>query len=183
MDREEYERLILEKKKVYFDSLICEEANLEAIDEEKVNWYLRKREEIRKINKPEGMPYERLLISIGAAKEVDGEIKPTNAGILFFGKDLQIFFIQSQLRVVKFKGIKVIHPVIDRLDCFGTLWEMVEQAEEFIRKNIRLLSFRTEKSFRREDKFEYPINALREAIINALIHRNYFEPASNRFYI
>lgn len=60
---------------------------------------------------------------------------------------------------------------------------MVDAAEEFIRQNIRLLSFRTSKSFQRDDKFEYPLTALREAIINALIHRNYQEPADVRVFI
>lgn len=72
---------------------------------------------------------------------------------------------------------------MDRLDCSGALWEMVEQAEDFVRKNIRLLGFRTEYSFQRIDKLEYPIKAIREGIINALIHRNYFEPADNRVAI
>ena len=40
----------------------------------------------------------------------------------------------AQLRVVRFKGTSVTHPVIDRLDCSGALWEMVNAAEEFIRK-------------------------------------------------
>lgn len=57
---------------------------------------------------------------------------------------------------------------------------MVEQAEDFLRKTIRLLNERTERSFRREDRFEYPLKALREGIINALIHRNYFETADVR---
>ena len=56
-------------------------------------------------------------------------------------------------------------------------------AEEFIRKNIRLLSLRNTGSFQRDDKFEYPLDALREAIINALIHRNYQEPADVRVFI
>lgn len=60
---------------------------------------------------------------------------------------------------------------------------MIDQAEDFIRKNIRLLGFRTEKSFRREDKFDYPTRALREAIINGLIHRDYFNPADVRVFI
>ena len=59
----------------------------------------------------------------------------------------------------------------------------VNTAEEFIRRNIRLLSFRTSRSFQRDDKFEYPLNALREAIINALIHRDYQETADVRVFI
>jgi ATP-dependent DNA helicase RecG len=60
---------------------------------------------------------------------------------------------------------------------------MVEGSEDFVRKNIRLFGFRTEYSFQRIDKLEYPIKAIREAIINALIHRNYFEPADTRVAI
>ena len=107
------------------------------------------------------MSYEKLLTNIEAAAATDGKTVPTNAGVLFFAKNPQRFFVQSPLRVVKFKGTKVFHPTIDRIDCQGALWEMITQAEDFIRKNIRLLSFRTEKSFMREDKFEYPIRAFK----------------------
>ena len=119
-------------------------------------------------------------------RNIDGlsdEETPTHASILFFGKYPQRFFQNAQLRVVRFKGTSVTHPVIDRLDCSGALWEMVDAAEEFIRKNIRLLSLRTSKSFQRDDKFEYPLEALREAIINALIHRNYQKHSDVRVFI
>ena len=46
-----------------------------------------------------------------------------------------------------------------------------------------MFGFRTEYSFQRIDKLEYPIKAIREAIINALVHRNYFEPADTRIAI
>ena len=113
----------------------------------------------------------------------NGEGTPTHAGILFFGSYPQSFLQNAQLRIVRFKGISVTHPVLDRLDCSGALWEMVDAAEEFIRKNIRLLSFRTSRSFQRDDKFEYPLKALREAIINALIHRNYQKHSDVRVFI
>ena len=163
-----------------WDQLFVTRAGIDDIDEKKVEWYLTRRETIRNVAKPQDMSLTALL------KNIDGlsdEETPTHAGILFFGKYPQRFFRNAQLRVVRFKGISVTHPVIDRLDCSGTLWEMVDAAEEFIRKNIRLLSLRTSISFQRDDKFEYPLDALREAIINALIHRNYQEPADVRVFI
>ena len=163
-----------------WDQLLVTRAGIDDIDEKKVEWYLTRRETIRNVAKPQDMSLTALL------KNIDGlsdEETPTHAGIFFFGKYPQRFFRNAQLRVVRFKGISVTHPVIDRLDCSGTLWEMVDAAEEFIRKNIRLLSLRTSISFQRDDKFEYPLDALREAIINALIHRNYQEPADVRVFI
>ncbi|MBU3902464.1 MAG: putative DNA binding domain-containing protein [Candidatus Thermoplasmatota archaeon] len=180
---EEIRMMALEGRRVYWDAEICEGTTLEDIDKKKIKWYLMKREEIRKITKPKDLTYEELLLNIGVARKIDGNIQPTNAGILLFGKNPQRFALQSVVRGVKFKGIKITDTVIDRIDCSGVLWEMVEQIEEFIRKNIRLLSFRTPESFAREDKFEYPIQALREAVINALIHRDYREPADVRVFI
>ena len=182
MSKAEYDKIVLEHKEYLFDSEICVDASLEDIDEEAVKWYLDKKEEARNVKKPE-ISYNQLLINVGAAKKVNGEIKPTNAGILFFGKNPQRFFVQSKLRLVKFKGKDVTCPALDKLDCSGCIWEMIKDAEEFIRKNIRLLSYRTEASFQREGRFEYPIKALREAIINALIHRDYNELADTRVFI
>lgn len=175
--------LALNSSKVYWDSRACAGAGLEDIDEAKVEWFLDERKRTRNVAKPKDMVFEELLINIGAVKSLNGDMKPTNAGILFFGKAPQRFFVNSGLRVAKFKGTDVTHPVIDRVDCRGTLWEIVNMAEEFVRRNVRLLSFRVSTSFQREDKFEYPIDALREAIINALIHRSYTEPADVRMFL
>ena len=163
-----------------WDGLLAANAGSDDIDPKKVQWYLTRREEVRNVAKPQDMDATELLRNI---KGGNGEGTPTYAGILFFGNYPQRCLQNAQLRVVRFKGTSVTHPVIDRLDCFGALWEMVDAAEEFIRKNIRLLSFRTSKSFQRDDKFEYPLKALREAIINALIHRNYQKHSDVRVFI
>jgi ATP-dependent DNA helicase RecG len=180
MSKDEIERLILEKKKVYWDSLICEEASLEDIDEEKVRWYLERREKMRKM--PKQIDIKTLLINIGAAKETNGKVKPTNAGILFFGKNPQRF-IPTRIIGVRFKGTELSRTTIDTIDCHGTLPEMIEQVEDFVRRNIRLFGFRTKYSFERIDKLEYPMEAIREAIINALIHRDYFELTDVQLFI
>ena len=132
----EIRKMALEGKKIYWDEEICEGANLEDIDEDKVRWYLERREEIRKVKKPEKMDMESLLLNIGAAKKVNAEIKPTNAGILFFGKNPQRFVLQSQLRSARFAGKTLTRDFLDRLDCSGALWEMVEVTEDFVRKNL-----------------------------------------------
>ena len=180
---DEIRRLALLASKVYWDGRVCEGAGLEDIDEGKVWRYLERREDIRKVHKPEKLDISTLLLNLSAAKKVNGDIIPTNAGMLLFGKNPQRFVLQSQLRAARFAGKTLTGDFLDRLDCSGTLWEIVEQAEDFVRKNIRLFGFRTEYSFQRIDKLEYPIKAIREAIINALVHRNYFEPADTRIAI
>ena len=164
-----------------WDQLSVTRAGIDDIDEKKVEWYLTRRETIRNVSKPQDMNMAAFLKNI---KGLGDDGTPTHAGLLFFSKHPpQRFFHNAQLRVARFKGISVTHPIIDRLECTETLWENVNAAEEFIRKNIRLLSLRTSKSFQRDDKFEYPLDALREAIINALIHRNYQETADVRVFI
>lgn len=181
MSQTEYERLLLEKNKhkMQFDSEICEYAVFKDINVRKVNWYLREREKARNVSRKIKISVKELLTNLKCLKNN----KPTNAGILFFAKDPLNYISHAQLRLIKVKGIKIYGNILDRIDCQGTLWEMVEQAEEFIRKNTRLLGIRSEKSFRREDKFDYPIKALREAIINGLIHRDYYNPADVRVFI
>ncbi len=181
MSKAEYERLILEKHKdqLQFDKQRCKKADLKDIDQRKVKAYLKLREENRNISSRIKIPLNQFLINVNA---LEGK-HPTNAGILFFGKDPLSFIEQAQLRFVRIKGVKIHGNILDRLDCEGTLWEMLDAGEDFIRKNIKLLGFRTDKSFRREDRFEYPIKALREAIINGLIHRNYFNLADVRVFI
>jgi ATP-dependent DNA helicase RecG len=152
LSRDEFEKIILEKhkEKILFDNII-RDATVEDIDEEKVRWYLDRRERIRKI--PAELDLKTLLININSAKEVDGKIKLTNAGILFFTKNPHRFIPAARILAVRFEGVKISRTTIDSLDTSGTLWEMLEQIEDFVRKHIRLFGFRTPFSFRRIDKW------------------------------
>jgi len=176
---DDLKQLIIEQKKTKWDEEICEGACLDDIEKSKVKWYLKQRDSTRNISKDIKISVNQLMRNIKALDKS----KPTNAGILFFGKSPQKFFPNAYLRVVRFKGTKVIHPTLDTVNCVGSICEMINTAEDFIRKNIRLLGTRTNKSFQREDKFEYPIKGLREGIINALIHRDYLETGDVRIFI
>ena len=181
MSPQEIAQMHLDATGQTWDQLPVTRAGIDDIDGKKVEWYLTRRETVRNVSKPQDMNMAAFLKNI---KGLGDDGTPTHAGLLFFSKHpLQRFFHNAQLRIARFKGVSVTHPVIDRLECGETLWENVDTAEEFIRRNIRLLSFRTSKSFQRDDKFEYPLNALREAIINALIHRDYQGTADVRVFI
>ncbi len=96
----------------------------------------------------------------------------TNAGILLFGEKPQKFFISAKTRVGRFKTPT---DIIDTVIAEGNLFEQLEAIIEAIKKHLNV---RFEiKGIQREDIWDYPIEALREAVINALIHKDYSSTA------
>lgn len=96
----------------------------------------------------------------------------TNAGILLFGKEPQRFFISAKTRVGRFKTSV---DIIDTVIITGNLFRQVEVTVEAIKKH---LSVRFEiKGIQRKDIWDYPIEAIREAVVNALIHKDYSSTA------
>ena len=176
MSKDEYERSILEKHKdkLYFDSQICKEATLADIDKEKIRWFLKKAKAERNLNidytasPPEALKRLNLLINN----------KPTNTAILMFGKNPQRFFIQSEIRCARFKGIKAVKPFIDMKVIDGSIYEQIDQTEKFILFNIKKAAWIEPGKIERQEKWEYPPDAIREAIINAIAHRDYNSSAN-----
>jgi ATP-dependent DNA helicase RecG len=96
----------------------------------------------------------------------------TNAGILLFGENPQRFFISAKTRLGRFKTSTEI---IDTVIAEGNLFKQLEIVIDAIKKHLNV---RFEiKGIQREDIWDYPIEALREAVINALIHKDYSSTA------
>lgn len=76
----------------------------------------------------------------------------------------------SMIRLARFQGVTPLN-FIDRLDCVGTLPEMIDEAERFVRRNTRVSAKII--GFERREITEYPYAAIREAIANAIAHRDY----------
>jgi len=176
MSKDEYERSILEKHKdkLYFDSQICKEATLADIDKEKIKWFLKKTKAERNLN------IDYSTSSVEALKRLNLLIdnKPTNTAILMFSKNPQRFFIQSEIRCARFKGMKAIKPFIDMKVIGGSVYEQVNQAEKSILFNIKKAAWIEPGKIERQEKWEYPPDAIREAIINAIAHRDYNSSAN-----
>jgi len=98
--------------------------------------------------------------------------KLTNAAVLLFTKEPQRYFLNSLVRVGRFKTPTEI---IDAVEIRGNLFEQVEGIIKAIKKNINV-KFEI-NDIERKEVWEYPITAIREACINALIHRDYLDSA------
>jgi ATP-dependent DNA helicase RecG len=116
---------------------------------------------------------DELLFEIGAT---DREGNPTTIGILLFGKNPQAFFPQSGIVFVKFVGTEprgedggVGYGRRDEL--IGPLPRIIDRAWNVIYEEMRVGA--TVNKLEREELTEYPRFAVREALVNAVAHRDY----------
>ena len=111
---------------------------------------------------------ESLLLSAKIAAKTQGEVKPTLAGVLVFGKDPQRYVPQSKIQVIKFVASG---EVMKTAEFKGPLPEQANQALNFIKTSTDVMV--RIKGFKREDLPRFPLLAMREFVVNALIHRDY----------
>ncbi len=171
--RDEYERLLLARRQPPFDQRELPQATWDDIDEAKVRWYLQRASQERNIPVDLTLPLADNLKRLGVVAGREGQPVLTTAAILLFGKQPQRFVPHSQVRLACFHGTTSLH-FIDRLDCVGTLPEMIDEAERFVKRNTRIAAKIT--GFERREVTEYPYPAIREGIANAVAHRDYDRP-------
>lgn len=149
-----------------FDELFCENFSIERdLNKEKLKDFLLK------AGIDSSLIEEEALWELGLIKEFNEGLHVNNACILFFALEPQKFVEQSCITCVRYQGSSMAS-VIDRKDLQGDLLSLVDEAESFVKRHTRL-AYRF-NGFKRIDVEEYPFNAVREAIINAVCHRNYF---------
>ena len=102
-----------------------------------------------------------------------GDGKPTHAGVLLFGRDVQRFFPAAEVRCMHFHGTEVARPAPFYRVFKGTLFEQVDLALDFVLSKINREIGTRERSARAPERYELPPNAVREAIVNAVAHRDY----------
>ncbi len=146
---------------ISFEERICKDLSWDDISHEKVRIFLK--EAGIKVDK---FVAQDILISLGLATK-DG-IK--NAGVLFFAKEPRRHIFHCETILASFKGTSGVN-IIDRKDVQDDLWTQYQEAMIFLKRH---LSVRTEiTGMDRKDIYEIPLEALREAVANAIIHRDY----------
>ena len=115
-----------------------------------------------------------LLRALKLVLDEHGKSYPTVAGLLLFGSLSDAFFPESYILCTEFKGTEG-RDILRSLECRGNLFVQLDQAYEFILASLS----KSQKivSKKREEHYEIPELAIREILINAIVHRNFAVPA------
>ncbi len=107
------------------------------------------------------------------------EVVPTVAGCALFGSHPEWLQPAWRVTALRFSGTEITSPIVDRLDTVGPALRAIEQAEAFVRRNLRVARLLVDRGthFEEQDVPEYPLAAAHEAVANAVAHRDYAAPA------
>ncbi|MBI4862990.1 MAG: hypothetical protein HY815_22410 [Candidatus Riflebacteria bacterium] len=94
-----------------------------------------------------------------------------NAAVALFGKQILPYYPQCGYRLARFLGCDKTE-FLDQKQEFGNAFAILREAEAFIRRNTTLAGRILPDRLEREDTPEYPIEAVREALVNAICHRD-----------
>lgn len=115
---------------------------------------------------------EHLLHSLGVAKWIDNEVFFNNAGILLFTEHPGFVIPQSTITCVAYSGTDKVD-ILDRKDFDQDLITSITSAMNFMKRHLNVSA--EISGLQRKDILELPEVALREALVNAVVHRNYLE--------
>jgi Predicted transcriptional regulator containing an HTH domain and an uncharacterized domain shared with the mammalian protein Schlafen len=155
-----------------WDEQIAQGITINDLDEERIRNAVRLGIAGGRINaSAEGATVETLLGKLKLLN--DG--KPTNAAVMLFGKNTDDY-PQLLMRMACFKGNDK-NEFLDNKRQYGNFFDLLDAGTAFCFRNLRLSGKIV--GMRREEQLEIPAEALREALINALCHRDYSNPRAS----
>lgn len=159
-----------------FDASIMPNARLEDLDKEKIRWFVGVAREVRQF--PLTYSEENILQILQSLHLMteDGKIK--NAALLLFAKDVQKWFTTATVKCGHFYGTKVEKPMASLQIYGGTVFDQVDMAVTFVMSRIDQRVGERIHSARVDVTPELPAQAVREAIVNAVVHRDYTSTGS-----
>lgn len=164
---EKIRQMIAESQPYRWDQHTPRGSKIPDIDPKHVRSFYRTVEDERNTRIDGSKSVESILTKLHLLKNR----KPTAASILLFGTNPQSHFLQAQVRCAHFKG-KETNEFLDIKVFNGTIIEQVPEVLNFIRRHVNVSAKVTGKA-ERDEEWEYPKEAIREAVINAICHRDY----------
>lgn len=171
---EELLRLFQATESMFYDETPLLRLGLEDLDPDSVKQFLAKTGQAETLSE---IPPERLLRSW---RLISGS-HPTLAGVVLFGRDPQQHLPFAQVNAARIPGTDVANEPSDRKDLTGRLLDVLDQAMRFL--YLHLLIPHRIRGLEPEPQPELPDAALREALVNAVAHRDYTVPGPIRLFI
>lgn len=162
----ELRRLIIERGVTSFESEAAPNATMDSLDWDKARAYAQSLSSVST-----RQDIEKLLERRGCLVKYQDTLRPTHAGILLFGKDPQYHMRGSEITAARFPGM-TMSDVFNREDITGTLPEQIRRAETFLKDHLRK-GVKLGDKMARQEQLEYPMEAARELVVNAVAHRDY----------
>ncbi len=152
-----------------FEERPCADATLDDLDAVAVADFVRLARMERQFPLPIRTPVSDVLSHLHMLRDD----RPTNAAILLFGRDPQRFHPSVEMRCMHFHGTEVQRPVPFYRVFKGTLFEQVHMAVDFVLSKINRSVGTRAESNQAPVRYEIPPDVIREAIVNAIAHRDY----------
>lgn len=157
-----------------FDASFCERATLDDLSLEKIKAFLAAARRERNYPLPANTSRDKALAHLNLLDNG----RPNHAAILLFGKEPQRFLVTSEVKCLHFHGTRVQKPIPSYQVYKGTVFEMVDQALDFVLSKVNRRIGTRAQSVQAPVEYELPLEAVREAIVNAVAHRDYSSNAS-----
>ena len=162
-----------------FDSSIIKDSDIEDIDYNALGLYRRLRYKANAAAEELNYDDIDLLRALSCIKKEDGEWRLTNTGLIVFGKKMALRRLMPMVRVdyIRLPGkVWVENPeerFVETLDMRGPIIELVNRTISTISDDLPKGFLLQENDIQAESKALLPVRVLREAIVNAFIHRSY----------
>ena len=168
----EVEDLFYVAGRLHFDRKPCPDFSIEDDFDDQTWERFSRRAKI-----PETMDRVAALRNLGL---VDGEDRMTHAGAWLMARDVRRFTTSAHVSCALFMGTEKVR-ILDRRDFCGDVPTMVDDAVAWMltKINVELII----RHVRREERPELPEEALREAVANAMAHRDYRSTANVQIYV
>jgi len=160
-----------------FDEEPIVRAGLDDLDRPALDEYVRRLRRAQPRAADFAQPFEDVLKQLGVVRDAEGTLRPTLAGLLVFGRYPHQFEPQLVITFLQFYGTSDTEPApggrrfLDNQKFEGAVPEIIDRAVIHVMGSVRKSSL-IEGVYRR-DIPEYPEEAVREAVVNAVAHRDY----------
>jgi predicted HTH transcriptional regulator len=152
-----------------FDAAACPHASLADLDPDRMAWFIREARRARGFPLSDNATPDELLAHLNLLNA--GRL--THAAVLLFARQPQRFLISSEIKCAHFHGTDVAKPIPSYQVYKGTVFELVDQAVDFVLSKINLRVGTRAESAQAPVAYELPPEVVREAIVNAVAHRDY----------